>query len=110
MKLVSQIKLLLNLACDLRALADSIQAVADVMADKETAETALPETPVSAKKPDPPAKAVTLEQVRAVLADKSQQGFTADVRTLLEKYGAPKLSQIDPASYAALMADAESLK
>ena len=107
---MSQIKLLLNLACDLRSLANSVQAVADVMADKETAETAQPETPVSAKKPDPPAKAVTLEQVRAVLADKSQQGFTADVRTLLEKYGAPKLSQIDPASYAALMADAESLK
>lgn len=107
---MSQIKLLLNLACDLRALADSVQAVADVKADKETAETAQPETPVSAKESDPPAKAVTLEQVRAVLADKSQQGFTADVRILLEKYGAPKLSQIDPASYDALMADAESLK
>ncbi len=107
---MSQIKLLLNLACDLRALANSVQAVADVMADKETAETAQPETPVSAQESDPLTKAVTLEQVRAVLADKSQQGFTADVRTLLEKYGAPKLSQIDPASYAALMADAESLK
>ena len=107
---MSQIKLLLNLACDLRALADSIQAVADVMADKETAETAQPETPVSVKESEPSAKAITLEQVRAVLADKSQQGFTADVRTLLEKYDAPKLSQIEPASYAALMADAESLK
>lgn len=98
---MSKIKLLLNLAHDLRSLADSVQAVADGMADKETDETAQPE---------PPAKAVTLEQVRAVLADKSQQGFTADVRTLLEKYGASKLSQIDPASYASLMADAESLK
>lgn len=107
---MSKIKLLLNLACDLRSLANSVQAVADVMADKETAETAQPEMPVSAQESDPPTKAVTLEQVRAVLADKSQQGFTADVRTLLEKYGAPKLSQIDPASYAALMADAESLK
>ena len=107
---MGKIKLLLNLAHDLRSLADSVQAVADVMADQETAEMAQPEPPVSAKEPQPPAKAVTLEQVRAVLADKSQQGFTADVRTLLEKYGAPKLSQIDPASYAALMADAERLK
>ena len=98
---MSKIKLLLNLAHDLRSLADSVQAVADGMADKETDETAQPE---------PPAKKVTLEQVRAVLADKSQQGFTADVRTLLEKYGAPKLSQIDPANYAALMADAERMK
>ena len=107
---MSKIKLLLNLACDLLSLANSVQAVADVMVDKETAETAQPEMPVSAQGSDQPTKAVTLEQVRAVLADKSQQGFTADVRTLLEKYGAPKLSQIDPASYAALMADAESLK
>lgn len=107
---MSQIKLLLNLAHDMRSLADSVQAVADVMADKETAETAQPEPPVSAKEPESPAKAVTLEQVRSVLADKSQQGFTAGVRRLLEKHGAPKLSQIDPANYAALMADAENLK
>ena len=32
------------------------------------------------------------------------------VRDLLEKYGAPKLSQIDPANYTALLADAEGLK
>jgi hypothetical protein len=80
------------------------------MADNELAEGVQPETPVSAKELEPTANSVTLEQVRTVLADKSQQGFTADVRTLLEKYGAPKLSQIDPANYAALMADAESLK
>ena len=107
---MSKRKLLLDLARDLRSLATSIQTVADVMADKETTEAAQPETPVVAKEPEPMVKAVTLEQVRAVLADKSQQGFTADVRTLLEKYGAPKLSQIDPVNYAALMTDAESLK
>ena len=107
---MSKIKLLLNLARDLRSLADSVQAVAEEMTDKETDKTVQPEAPVSAKASEPPAKAVTLEQVRAVLADKSQQGFTADVRTLLEKHGATKLSQIDPANYAALMADAELLK
>ena len=107
---MSKSKVLLDLARDLRSLAASIQTVADVMADKETAETAQPETTVSAKESEPPAKLVTLEQVRAVLADKSQQGFTSDVRTLLEKHGASKLSQIDPANYAALMADAENLK
>lgn len=107
---MSKIKLLLNLASDLRSLADSVQAFADVMTDEETAEEARSETPVSAKKSEPLAKVVTLEQVRAVLSDKSQQGFTSDVRTLLEKYGAPKLSKIDPENYAALMADAEKLK
>ncbi|CUH96371.1 putative secreted protein [Propionispora sp. 2/2-37] len=105
-----QPKLLLNLARDLRSLAASIQAVADTMTDNGPTEAAQPETPVSAKETEPKAKTVTLEEVRAVLADKSQQGHTAEVRMLLEKYGAPKLSQIDPANYAALLADAERLK
>jgi len=52
---------------------------------------------------------VTLEQVRALLADKSRDGYTAEVRALLEKYGAAKLSEIDPGEYAALLAEAEVL-
>jgi len=95
---------------DLRSLADSLQAVAEAMVGNEPAEAAQGEKPATAKEAKPAAKAVTLEQVRAVLVDKSQQGFTADVRALLEKYGAPKLSQIDPANYASLLADAEGLK
>lgn len=110
MKTVSKTKLLLDVVGDLRSLADSLQAVAEAMAGNEPAEAAQGEKPATAKEAKPAAKAVTLEQVRAVLADKSQQGFTADVRALLEKYGAPKLSQIDPANYAALLADAEGLK
>lgn len=107
---MSKIKLLLDVVGNLRSLADSVQAVAEAMAGNEPANTAQPETPVPAKETDQAVKVVTLEQVRAVLADKSQQGFTAEVRTLLEKYGAPKLSQIDPVNYAALLADAEELK
>lgn len=107
---MSKIKLLLDVVGDLRSLADSLQAVAEAMVGNEPAEAAQPEKPVAAKEVKPAAKSVTLEQVRAALADKSQQGFTADVRDLLEKYGAPKLSQIDPANYAALLADAEGLK
>lgn len=52
---------------------------------------------------------LTLEQVRAVLADKSRKGHTAEIRTLLQKYGAAKLSGIDPVHYKALLADAEVL-
>lgn len=50
---------------------------------------------------------LTLQQVRAVLAEKSRQGHTAEIRTLLQKYGATKLSQIDPVHYKALVAEAE---
>ena len=53
--------------------------------------------------------ALTLEQVRAVLADKSRAGHTAAIRDLLQKYGASKLSQVDPKNYEALLRDAEVL-
>ena len=47
--------------------------------------------------------------MRAYLAEKSRLGFTAEIRNLLQKYGATKLSLIDPAHYQALLADAEVL-
>ena len=54
-------------------------------------------------------KELTLEDVRAVLADKSRAGFTEQVKELLKKHGADKLSAVDPAEYKALLADAEVL-
>ena len=54
-------------------------------------------------------KPVTLETVRAALAEKSRVGFTAEVRDLLKKYGASKLSEIEPKKYKELLADAEVL-
>ena len=104
---MSKIKLLLNVVGNLRSLADSVQAVANAMENNEPATVAQAETPISVEKAVPTAKEVTLEQVRAVLAEKSQDGLTAEVRGLLEKFGAAKLSQIDSANYAALLTEAE---
>lgn len=44
-----------------------------------------------------------------MLAEKSRAGHTAEVKALLTKHGADKLSDIDPAEYPALLADAEVL-
>ena len=57
----------------------------------------------------PAEPAPTLEEVRAVLARISVDGRTAEVQALIRKHGADKLSQIDPAQYANLMAEAEAL-
>ncbi|MDL2205820.1 DNA ligase [Eubacteriales bacterium OttesenSCG-928-N13] len=59
--------------------------------------------------PEPEKPKVTLEQVRAVLAEKSVAGFRAEVQGLIQKYGGDKLSAVDPSRYAQLMADAEVL-
>lgn len=52
-------------------------------------------------------KALSLTDVRAVLADKSRNGYTSDIKTLLLKYGADKLSDIKSADYEALLAEAK---
>ena len=89
---------------DLRSAAATINEVANTLA--EIFSNTTDEAPVAAA----PAKPrLTLEQVRAVLADKSRQGHTAEIRSLLQKYGAAKLSGIDPVHYKALLADAEVL-
>ena len=103
---MSKIKLLLDVVSNLRVLADSVQAVADVMAGNESVESSQPETTKPAQEPKP----VTLEQVRAVLAEKSLDGFTGEIRGLLEKYGAKRLSEIDPSKFPTLLAEAEALK
>lgn len=54
-------------------------------------------------------KSLTLADVRAVLAEKSVQGHTADVQALIHKHGVEKLSQVDPAEFASLLTEAEAL-
>ena len=102
---MSKVKLLLDVVEDLRSLADSVQAVADAMLQNEPTVDAEPKTPAPA-----PKKELTLEEVRAVLGEKSRAGFTTEIQALLKKYGAPKLSGIDPKHYEALLKDVEVLK
>ena len=58
---------------------------------------------------EPKPKPVTLAQVRAVLAEKSRCGHTAQVRELLQKHGAVKLSAINPSEFEALLSDAAAI-
>lgn len=59
--------------------------------------------------PKPVEQSLTIEAVRKVLAQKSVDGHTAEIQALLRKYGAEKLSRVDPAHYADLLHDAEVL-
>ena len=97
---MSKIKLLLDVATDIRSLADSLEALANAVMDGDN---------TSAETPEAEATEVTLEQVRAVLSAKSYAGLTDQVKALIEKYGATKLSSVDPKHYEALLKDAEEL-
>jgi len=97
-------------ATELKRCGEALIAISESLADlfsgngdARTGDRGKVETPASEQKP------LTLEAVRAVLAEKSRAGHTTKVRELLEKHGAAKLSEIDPAEYPALLAEAEVL-
>lgn len=92
----------------LRGAVTAIVEAVDWLTKQFSGEVEKQPTEESAAKPEPKPH-LTLEQVRAVLADKSYAGHTAAVRELLLKYGASKLSQIDPANHEALLREGEVL-
>ena len=57
----------------------------------------------------PEEKRLTLEEVRAVMAEKSRAGHTAECRKLIKQHGASNLSGLDPKEYPALLAEVEAL-
>lgn len=63
-----------------------------------------PDSEAKSKRAEEP---LTLEAVRKVAADKARKGFTAEVRSLIQKYGAYKLSGIDAAQYEAFLKELE---
>jgi len=108
-----RMRLLLDKVADLRSLADSLELAAELLKGADR-------TVASSEKTMPPAidevceeasinrmeQAPSLTEVRAVLADRSRDGHTARVKKLLQKYGAPRLSEVDPVHYRDLMDEA----
>lgn len=60
--------------------------------------------PIKPEKPE-----ITIDEVRAVFAKKSEAGKTRDIKALLMKYDAGKLSGVKPEDYPALLKEAEAL-
>lgn len=93
----------------LEELAESIKALCDeAEVEKEEAAAVEPEKKEE-KVAQPEEKKYTREEVRKALAAKSTSGFTAQVRELLKKHGATKLSSIEESEYAAIMQEVEEI-
>ena len=115
---MSRVKLLLDVVGDMRSLADSIQAVCDAMESEslsdnggkhESVKEKAEDTKEDVKKEEKESPNLTMEKVRAVLAEKSRGGGTSEVRAIIQKFGAKRLSEIDPKDYAAILKEAEVL-
>ena len=98
---MSRIKLLMEIKEDAENLASRIGVLLTALESDEE----LPKE----EKAKQEEKTYEIEDVRKILADKSRLGHTAKIRELLEKYGAKKLSEIEPSNYKDLVADVEKL-
>ena len=109
----NKFNLLLDVVKLMHSLADGLEAVAYAFADSQEifveakevsklVETGQPTKQIAEKVP-------ALADVRAVLAVKTQNCMTAEVKGLITKYGGSKLSDVDPKHYADLIKDAEVL-
>ena len=82
--------------------------VAEILAELQK-DSDKPVPKIEKKKEPVKEKPLSLTEVRKILADKSRAGFTAEIKQILIKHGAEKLSEIAPSEYAALVADVEVL-
>ncbi len=85
---MKQDELILQVAKDLYKLAEHIDSLFNVAPEKKT---------------------ISIEEVRSVLAEKSQAGKGPEIRALIEKYGADKLTDLEPSCYEALLNEVEAL-
>lgn len=104
---MSKIKLALDVVQNLRQLADSIETLSKAMQSKEDKTEEI--TVVPAETALLKSEIITLEKVRAVLAAKSQNGKQPEVKALIVKHGANKLTDLDPACYEELLKEAGEL-
>lgn len=90
-------------------IADSLQEIFSASANEPAVDAAVQKVHEEKEAPAPAKPALTFIHVRKVLAERSRAGHTAEVKALLQKYGADKLSELSESYYAAVVAEAEVL-
>ncbi|HCW53402.1 MAG TPA: rRNA biogenesis protein rrp5 [Clostridium sp.] len=106
-----RVKLLISIINDLKLLIEDLEAIINAVNKKEEEKSHknMEQGENKSVNKEVKSKKIKLEDVRGILAEKSQAGMTAGVREIIKKYGANKLSEIDPKDYADVIKDAEEL-
>ena len=95
---------------DLEALLYLIERASGQKGEPEPIEddSVAPEELLKEEAPKKPARTATLEEARILLSRKARNGYRAEVKALLTKYGYEKLTDIsDPKIFGALLEEAE---
>ena len=129
---MGKFKLLLDVVDDIRHLANSLEELVSVIKyneggeilenirveesekdkelekDKTVAEDKVEEIVIEKDKEVNDVE-ISLEDVRGVLAKKSQEGFTDEIRSIIRGYNCEKLSEINPKYYLEVLQKANKL-
>jgi DNA-directed RNA polymerase subunit F len=95
---MNQTDLILKVVEDLYQLAQHIDSLIKVEPEKANEEKKVVQD-----------KPIAVEEVRAILAEKSLAGKQEEIRALIVKYGADKLTDLDPSCYNDLLKEVEAL-
>lgn len=104
--LASNLQAFEDIAGDLKWLANNLQTlIEEIGCDALTYQNKniLPTVSSTIESKEPKSSPITLNQVRAVLAEKSRSGHTTEIRMLIEAHGVVKLSEIDPKEFSELL-------
>lgn len=100
---MAKVKNVMSIVQELKQCGEVLIALAEALS--------VPEVESKQEEPQkvPGEKQITMEEVRAVLAQKAAAGLSSEVKALLEKYGGKKLSDIKPEDYGHLIKEAEAI-
>lgn len=104
---MSKIKVFKQVIDDLKNLTGSMEELYQVLEHNEESENTPEATKPVADNVE--TKTITLEDVRAVLAEKSRLGFTKEIKQIIIDLGATKLSDVNEKDYRVLIEKAEVL-
>ena len=112
---MSKTKLALDVVENLRALAESIEAVVNAAVDNAPSTTAdMPittptTTDASTATDTPPEKAITLVELRAFVAERSTPENRPKIKEMLTRYGVKKLTELTEDKFSAVMREVAAL-
>ena len=89
-----------------RGIQESVRCIRELMSADATPDPGEAHQPEKTVEPE---KTYTLQEVRAMLREKTSRGHKDEVKALLKAHGAERLPDIDPKEYPAMMQEAEEI-
>jgi hypothetical protein len=107
---MTQLQLMKDLAASIKVISVTLD---NFVKEQESGKVEVGATPPvedrNATVPEEKKAVITVEKVRAVLAELSRNGHQPEVKALITKYGADKLTALNPDCFEELLKEAEAI-